>query len=60
MKWLIFFGGWSVGIRKMNIFWGMIKLWIFWGSFIYISGLFRVKVQNCHSYMGLLNFKYIP
>ena len=43
--------------RKMNIFWGMIKIWIFFGgnhktglflgSFIYILGPFlKVKVQN--------------
>ena len=35
------------------------KINYFWGSFVYIFRLFKVKVQNWNVFRGLINFKYI-
>ena len=44
------------GFRKLNIFWGMKLLWIFfWGS----SQNWTIKVQTGGYFLGCSNFKYL-
>ena len=56
------------GFQKNEYFWGMNKLWIFfgghhetglfWRSFLFILGFFlKVKVQNENTFLGVLQFQ---
>ena len=41
-------------------YWGHFNIGLFWGSFLYILGLFlKVKVQNGNIFLGSQNFKYL-
>ena len=36
----------------VDIFWGQLQIGLFWGSFLYILGLFKTKVQNVNVFGG--------
>ena len=43
----------------VDIFWGQLQIGLFWGSFMYILGLFKTKVQNVNVFGGSQNFKCV-
>ena len=55
---LFFIGGGGYG-EIVDIFWGQLQIGLFWGSFLYILGLFKTKVQNVNVFGGLQNFKCV-
>ena len=55
---LTFFIGGGYG-EIVDIFWEQLQIGLFWGSFLYILGLFKTKVQNVNVFGGSQNFKCV-
>ena len=56
---LFFFWGGGGGYEEIvDIFWGQLQIGFFGGSFLYILGLFKTKVQNGNVFGGSQNFKF--
>ena len=51
-------GGGGYG-EIVDILWGQLQIGLFWGSFLYILGLFKTKVQNVNVFGGSQNFKCV-
>ena len=60
MKRKLIFFYWGGGGREIvDIFWGQLQIGLFWGSFLYVLGLFKTKVQNVNVFGGSQNFKCV-
>ena len=53
-----FLGGGGGYEEIVDIFWGQLQIGLFWGSFLYVLGLFKTKVQNGNVFGGSQNFKF--
>ena len=42
----------------VDIFLGQLQIGLFWGSFLYILGVFKAKVHNGNVFGGSQNFKF--